>query len=234
MEMLTQIPWHVSITFFLAVIVTVYYLRKSVPVNSRNILLLSVLWLAAYAGLGVAGFFRVNNTIPPRFMLLLMPSVLVMVTILATKKGRAWALNLSLFNLIMLSSSRILVELVLDGLYHAGFVPVSMTYEGHNFDMISGVSAPVIAYFCVRFQDGGWRKSVLLIWNILALGLVLNVLITGIFSVPSPIQQWAFQNPNVAILHFPFVWLPGFIVPVVLFSHVVIFMKLLRIKNNSQ
>jgi len=51
-------------------------------------------------------------------------------------------------------------------------------------------------------------------------------------SAPSPIQKIAFEQPNIAILYFPFCWLPTFIVPIVLFSHLVAVRKLvLRTKS---
>ena len=39
-------------------------------------------------------------------------------------------------------------------------------------------------------------------------------------------QQFGFEQPNVAILHFLFVWLPGVVVPLVLLAHVVAIRRL--------
>jgi hypothetical protein len=63
------------------------------------------------------------------------------------------------------------------------------------------------------------------IWNWICLALLLNIVVRAVLSAPSPIQQFAFDQPNIAILHFPFVFLPGFIVPAVLFCHLAIFAK---------
>jgi hypothetical protein len=41
----------------------------------------------------------------------------------------------------------------------------------------------------------------------------------AVLSTPSAFQKFAFNQPNVAILHFPYTLLPAFIVPLVLFSH---------------
>jgi len=57
----------------------------------------------------------------------------------------------------------------------------------------------------------------------------LNIVINAILSVPTPIQQFAFDQPNIAILYFPFTWLPCFIVPAVLLSHIVSIKKLTTI-----
>jgi len=57
---------------------------------------------------------------------------------------------------------------------------------------------------------------------------LFNIVLTAILSAPLPIQQLAFEQPNIAVMYFPFVYLPGFIVPIVLFSHLVVISKLTR------
>ena len=96
-------------------------------------------------------------------------------------------------------------------------MPESMTFEGRNFDILSGLSAPFIAWLVFRKGIGG--RKVLIAWNLICLLLVLQVVATGLLSVPSVFQQLSFDQPNVAVLHFPFVWLPGIIVPAVIFGH---------------
>lgn len=94
-----------------------------------------------------------------------------------------------------------------------------MTFEGRNFDILAGLSAPVVAWFGYHKQK--LSKAALLGWNIICLGLLLNIVINAILSAPFPFQQFAFDQPDVAILHFPYTWLPGFIVPAVLLAHLV-------------
>ena len=92
-----------------------------------------------------------------------------------------------------------------------------MTFEGRNFDILSGITAPIVAWLAFRNQKT--NRILLIIWNIFALILLFNIVITAFLSVPSPIQQLAFEQPNRAVLYFPFVWLPAAVVPIVLFSH---------------
>ena len=56
-------------------------------------------------------------------------------------------------------------------------------------------------------------------WNVICLALLFNIVFTAVFSVQSPFQQFAFDQPNIAVLYFPFIWLPCCIVPLVLLSH---------------
>lgn len=92
-----------------------------------------------------------------------------------------------------------------------------MTYGGSNFDIIAGITAPII--FFLYYKRKSISKSVLLIWNIMMLILLFNVIITAVLSAPIPFQQLAFDQPNVGVMYFPFIWLPGTIVPLVMLSH---------------
>jgi hypothetical protein len=103
-----------------------------------------------------------------------------------------------------------------------------MTFEGRNFDILAGITAPIIAYFSLKKVK--LSRNVVLVWNIICLGLLINIVVNGFLSAPSPLQQLAFDQPNIAILNFPFSWLPTFIVPLVLFGHLVSIRQLLKPK----
>jgi len=116
------------------------------------------------------------------------------------------------------------VELMLLWLFMHKAVPQLMTFEGRNFDILSGLSAPFIYYF--GFVKKSLGKPVILIWNFICLGLLLNIVVNAVLSVPTPLQQFAFDQPNIAILYFPFVWLPCCVVPIVLLSHLAVIRQL--------
>jgi len=106
-----------------------------------------------------------------------------------------------------------------------------MTFEGKNFDIISGLTAPLIFYFgYVRRQ---FNTGALLAWNIICLGLLINIVVIAIMSSPLPFQKLAFDQPNIAIFYFPFVWLPCCVVPLVLLSHLATMRQLLKGKKRS-
>jgi hypothetical protein len=84
-------------------------------------------------------------------------------------------------------------------------VPQLMTFAGRNFDIISGITAPVIYFVCFKGSNVT-NKKLLLWWNVMALALLLNIVINALLSAPFPFQQFAFDQPNIAILYFPFVW----------------------------
>jgi hypothetical protein len=105
-------------------------------------------------------------------------------------------------------------------------VPVEMTFEGRNFDILSGITAPIVYYFA--FRTGRTNKTLLFIWNLAALALLTNIVTIAIMAFPSPFQSVGLDQPNIGVTFFPFIWLPAVIVPIVFFCHVVSLWRLIR------
>lgn len=101
-----------------------------------------------------------------------------------------------------------------------------MTFEGRNYDILAGITAPFIAYF--GFTQRKISRQLIVAWNFIALALLLNIIVNALLSAPTPLQKFAFDQPNIAIVNFPFSWLPTFIVPMVLFVHLASIRQLLQ------
>ena len=131
----------------------------------------------------------------------------------------------------MLHVVRIPVEFVLYGLYVYKAVPELMTFEGRNYDIISGLTAPIIYY--LGFVKKQLNTKILLIWNFICLGLLFNIVVHAVLSAPFPFQLFAFEQPNIAFLYVPFNWLPSCIVPLVFLSHLASIRLLFNNKGNA-
>jgi len=198
----------------------------AIAAKSYRFLILALGWTLLQSALAIGGLYNDTSSLPPRIMLFgVFPALAIITITFLTSKGRSFIDAIDLKMLTYFHSIRIPVEIVLALLYTHGVVSVLMTYEGTNFDIISGVTAPVVAY--LAFKGGVTNKNLLWGWNIVALLLLMNVVVTGVFAAPSPMQRLAFDQPNVAVLHFPFSLLPSVVVPMVLFAHLVAFRKLL-------
>ncbi|GAB3320417.1 hypothetical protein GCM10027511_30720 [Hymenobacter humi] len=179
------------------------------------------------AALAVAGFYQTHlEALPPRLVVgAILPAVLLMVAVMVSARGRRWITRLPMADLAAISVVRVGVELGLYALAAYRLVPELMTFEGRNFDILAGLTALVVEGLLRRQQLGrGW----LLAWHVASLALLANIVGLALLAAPTPAQQLAFEQPNVAVMRFPFVWLPAFIVPVVLFSHVASLYKMLR------
>ncbi len=222
-----NLPVYISIVFGLTTFLTVFLFYKAVR-NSTITLIIILAWIILQAIIASSGFYTVTNTIPPRFMLLVFPPLLLIISLFFTKGGRRFLDSFDMKTLTLLHIIRVPVELVLLGLFMNKTVPEVMTFEGRNFDILSGLSAPVIYYFV--FVKKQLNKKVLLVWNLCCLVLLINIVSIAVLAAPFTFQQLAFDQPNVAIFYFPFVWLPCCVVPIVLLSHLAAIRQLLTKK----
>ncbi len=227
--MLSNLPFYIPGLFILTTLLTFMFFFEAVRKNNslKTVALVSViiiLWLALHTILGLLDFYLITDTMPPRFALMVAPALLFILILFITRPGRRFIDSLPLKILTRLHVVRVFVEIILWWLFIEKFVPRLMTFKGRNFDILAGISAPLVTYF--GFVKRRLSKGFLLFWNIICLLFLLNIVINAVLSAPFRFQQFAFDQPNIALLYFPFVWLPCFIVPVVLFSHLVAIRKL--------
>lgn len=220
-----QLPAYIPVVFGVTTFLTVWLFSKAIP-NAKGMAVILFAWLALQAAISLAQFYTVTKTVPPRFTLLVFPPLLFSIILFVHPKGRRFLNSLSLRYLTLLHIIRIPVELVLLWLSIHKAVPQLMTFEGRNFDIFSGLTTPLVYYF--GFIKKGLSRRLMLIWNFICLGLLLNIVIHAILSAPFPFQQLAFDQPNIALLYFPFVWLPCCIVPIVLLAHLASIRQLLK------
>jgi hypothetical protein len=237
--MTENLPTYIPLTFGLTTIATlllfIWTIRNSSSELTRKkatpIFIGLTIWLAIQAVLTLKNIYNSDtNTFPPKIVLTgILPTILTIILSFATSKGRQFIDSLPLKNLTYLNFVRIPVEIILFWLFLNKAIPELMTFEGRNFDILAGISAPIVAYFGLTQKK--LNRKTILIWNFICLGLLINIVVNALFSAPSPIQKFAFDQPNIAILNFPFSWLPTFIVPIVLFGHLTSIRKLMKYKT---
>jgi hypothetical protein len=223
--MTDQVPFYINLSFIAITLITLVGFYRASNKNKGAILIVLVLALVQ-ALLSQKGFFLVTDAIPPRLIFILLPSIVLILIAFYTKPGKRLIASFDMEKYTYLHSVRIGVEIVLYYLFVYALIPESMTFSGRNFDVLAGLTAPFVAYFGIR--KGKMSDTALLIWNWVCLLLVSQVVITGILSAPTPFQQLSLNEPNTGILYFPFVWLPGIVVPIVMLGHMV------AIKNLNQ
>jgi len=219
-----QLPAYISAVFILTAVLTVFLLYKAG--NSLKSMMIIGLWLALQAVIGLSGFYTVTTGTPPRFGLLLIPPVILIIVQFLTKPGQRFIDSLDMKMLTLLHVVRIPVELTLYWLFLHKTVPQVMTFEGRNFDILCGLTAPVIWYF--GYVKNTISQNLLLVWNVVCLLILANIVVTAVLSVPFSFQKFGFEQPNIALFYFPFVWLPCAVVPIVLFAHLVSIRRLLK------
>jgi hypothetical protein len=240
-KMIANLPTYISLTFGLTTIATlllfVWTVRGSNSEQTRRkalyIFISLTVWLAIQAILTLKNVYNTDiNSFPPKLLVIgVLPTILTIIVLFLTSKGRQFIDSLPLKNLTYLNIVRVPVEIVLFWLFLNKTIPELMTFEGRNFDIFAGVTAPIIAYFGLTKTK--LSRQTVLFWNFICLGLLINIVINALFSAPLPFQKFAFDQPNIAILYLPFSWLPTFIVPIVLFGHLTSIRQLLDPKLND-
>ena len=219
------ISFYINIIFIVTAFMAIFFFYLA---SNKSLIPITILltWVMFQSMLGFSGFYQITNTFPPRFIMLILPPIFLIIFIFLAKKGRLFIDNLQLKWLTIIHLVRLPIELVLYALFVAKSIPEVMTFEGRNFDIIMGITSPFIFYF--TFFKNKLSSRYLLFWNIIGLIMVLNIAITGVLSSPFAFQKFGFEQPNIAVLHFPFNLLPALIVPLVIFSHMASIKKIIQ------
>jgi len=188
--------------------------------RSRTALAIIMSWVVLQTVLSLSGFYKITLSVPPRILLLILPPFICIIIIFVSAHGRQFIDRLNPATLCLLFVIRVPVEFVLYSLFLNNQVPEVMTFAGGNYDIFSGLTAPLVYYY--GFVRKQLNKKIMFTWNIICMGLLISVVIHAILATPSGFQQIAFNHPNIAILGFPYALLPAVIVPLVLLSHLVI------------
>lgn len=237
--MLPGVPQYINLLFALltlvAVALFVAILRQSSMLETRKkaykIGLLFSIWMFIQGITARSGFYAENlpNT-PPRILLFgVLPFIPIFLILLLSEGGKKFTNSLSIKKLNHLHFIRIPVELFLYVLYLNEYIPKIMTFEGQNIDIFVGISTIIVVNF--GFRKNKIKTNFVLTWNLLAGFSLINIVSTAILSAPTPFQQFGLEQPNIAILYFPYCWLPTVIVPIILFAHIISIKQILTKKT---
>jgi len=115
--------------------------------------------------------------------------------------------------------------------YRGGYVPGLMTFEGLNYDIIVGLTAPMAGM--VFFGRNRYHRFQAVLWNVFGIALLLNIVAVSLMSLPeaSPLHVFDARPANRFIADFPFIWIPGFIVPFALMLHLFSLRQLMMINR---
>lgn len=221
----TVLPPFVPLLMVLSLVLCVFCFYKASG-NSSKVLTVIIGFAIVQGLVAFLGFYTNFHTVPPRLPLLVLPSFALIALLFAFPMSRFFLDNIDPSWLTFLHIVRFPIELVLYWLFLFDLVPELMTFEGRNFDILSGISAPFIAYWA--YIKKSMSPKWMLVWNFICLALLMNIVIQAILSAPGPFQQLSFDVPNTGVFYFPYVWLPSIIVPLVFLSHVICIRQIIR------
>jgi len=155
-----HLPTYIYLVFGLTVVAAIWLFARAAHYNKWFLIGLGA-WLVLRT---VPGLFFANPAAapsPPRFPFLLLVPIVAFHLLFNTARGKAFIDQLSLRALTIFHVVRIPVEIVLFRLFAHKAIPEMMTFGGRNFDIFSGLSAPIMYY--VGFARGKVNKPLLLV-----------------------------------------------------------------------
>jgi hypothetical protein len=181
-------------------------------------------WLALLATLASAGVLHRWESRPPPIFVMLLTAFVVTVVVARGAIGSKLARGLPLAALVGFHAFRLPLELVMHSAANEGTMPVQMSFSGWNFDILTGASAIVVAWLVARGTAPRWVVttwaivSSLLLLAIVSIAIASTPLFAAFGRTPDRLATW--------IGYFPFVWLPGVLVPAALLGQIVLFRRL--------
>jgi len=239
--MLSNVPDYVFYTFMLICGVTLIFFLKLLvaplmaAARTKTAWIIGmaiIIWLGIHSLLAYQEFYTSSFELPPRLFIMIAPPIVAIFTVLIFLWKSNYINQLSLKTMTHINVFRFPLELiVLAGLSSSGNIPEVMTFYGRNPDILVGVTAPIIGY--LYFSRKSISLNVLLAWHIISLLLLINISITAILSAPYPFQHFGFDQPNIAVLNFPYIFLPSLLVGVAYFCHIISIHKIIVFENKK-
>jgi hypothetical protein len=186
--------------------------------------LLMALWMAAFALAADHGIFAQFDARPPPFAAVIGLTVIGGAILAFSPVGTLLVRNLPLAALVGAQGFRLPLELVLHAAVREGVAPVQMSYDGANFDIVSGASALVVAALLVGGRLG---QRAVWIWNVVGALLLLNIVSIAIAS--TPVFHTFGREParlSTFVAYPPFIWLPTVCVMLAIAGHLLVTRRL--------
>lgn len=179
-----------------------------------------ILWGIVVSVASLLGFTGNFSFFPLNAMPLLAIPLITTLILLFTSATKDILTQISIESITILQVFRVFVEIILWLLFIQNLLPEQMTFEGRNWDILAGLSALLAARFFVK------RKSLMIAWNIFGLALLINIVTIALLSMPTPFRYFHNEPSNTLVTHFPFIFLPTFLVPLAYILHLLSLRKL--------
>jgi hypothetical protein len=182
----------------------------------QRVFLIPILLTILVSAWSLSGIMSDFSKFPFNLMPVLAVPLITAVVITFNSSFNEVLANVPLANIVRLQGFRFFVEILLWMLFIEGVLPEQMSFEGRNFDILAGITAPFIAWLISRKKIS---RAGLIIWNLVCLGLLINIVTIAILSTPSPVRIFMEEPSNTIVAYFPVSLLPGLLVPLAYTLH---------------
>lgn len=198
-------------------------MTEPTPYRSTNVLLIGAAWLVAAVALAATGAPQRLRPPVPQLVLLGVTGLLLLVTF-KLPRLRAWAYGIDARWLVALHLSRFIGFYFL-ALYGRGELPAAFAVPAGWGDNLVATLALFILLSGPPTIKSRWPLYV--IWNVIGMADILMVVAKAALAATADPQSMQ------ALLRLPLNLLLTFLVPLIIASHVVLFVRLARIRKSA-
>jgi hypothetical protein len=192
----------------------------------RNSFFFFIAWTVYLSIMVKAGMFRELKSPPSIVLFAILPAFTVITIVNVAKRFRYIFDHSPVEWILYLQGFRIFVELLIHAIYKKGLGPVETTYEGYNFDIVSGITAILLAR---AYSKRLVSKKLVILWNIFGLLLLVNIVTIFNTLILKP-RLWGYSetpiHPDFATM--PYLLIAGVFMPVAVFMHILCIRRCLR------
>ena len=116
-------------------------------------------------------------------------------------------------------------------LYAAGRLPAPFAPSAGWGDIFVGLTALPVAWAMLRF--GPRVRPLVLLWNTIGIADLVSAVALGALSAPGPLQVFVGPPASTIMTTLPWLMIPGFLVPSLMFIHLVIFYRLAKTEASA-
>lgn len=200
---LHELPWYVDITLWVSILIAFAFTFFATPLKGPVVVLLGI-WAAL-----IIGYTFTPVSLPFWLLLAGISILLVLSFFIPTIKAFLFSLEVEMLHYLHLW--RLPFAFVFLWLYQAGYSGLTSTFEGLNYDIVIGLTAPVIA--SLAFSQKMLNREILIGWNL------LGILAWGIAAWLTGSELIGSVHLSQLFTALPYTFFWGFLMPVSLLSH---------------
>ena len=191
------------------------------PRPQNKVLAAIIVWYALAIFAGGSGFTL--RMVPPLPQIVLFGLVVLLLLLYwLSQSFRKWVLSVNIKLLVALHLTRF-VGFYFLFLYSRGQLPYDFAVLGGWGDIIVATAALLVILLATLVGKSGW--IICLVWNLIGLVDILFVIATAARLTIADPQSMS------DLLKLPLSLLPTFLVPIIIFTHIIIFIRLYRARR---
>jgi hypothetical protein len=190
--------------------------------NPNRVVTLTLLGWLCFA-VGLASWFH-NATAPAVTATVWTLTALVLLACWKINPIRMWAFNIDLRWLVLFHLTQLFAGAYFLLLCQRGQLPCALARPAGWGD----IAVAVLALAVVSAMRAGSAKTLLVIWNTIGL---IEIILVVFSALRFGLKDWQSMH---ALRELPLSLLPTFLVPLIIASHVLIFIRLTRAETNLQ